>query len=884
MFFEKRLVSTQFKTSSFFYSLTCLFFSGVMISCKHSASDREEKLEMDGMQKAMRQQFLMTRDPALNIVPTERLLAAMRFIDNQRTAQVNNLTWSERGPNNIGGRSRAIMIDKRDPSGNTVFAGSVSGGIFKTTNFLSATPGWSVVDDHMANLAVTVLVQDKNNLNTMYAGTGEGWFNLDAVRGAGIFKSTDGGTTWSQMPSTSGFEYVQDFVIDNNGNLYVALRNLTSSNRGVMRSTDGGLTWTQVLGLQQVDPSPCVPTITFTTGRAADLEVASNGDIYATLGIFTPTQVFKSSFAAYGANTGAKCNWQEITPSHSNPTFRGEIVAAPSNPQRVYLMMQDSATDQVLEFYRSNDGGATWGTLTAPSALNNGTNSQTWYDLIAAVDSTNPDIVVVGGIELARTTDGGTSWSNITTSSTVHVDQHALVFFNSSTLLVGNDGGIYLSTDFASANPTFNQKNNGFNATQFYGCDFHPTNDNYFLAGAQDNNTQKFTSPGINATTPVIGGDGGIPHIRQTDGQLQIAATTANNYYRSLNGGTSFSSLGGAVNNNNGQFINPTDFDNAQNIMYCGDDTTHYYCITNLSGTPVGTSLRISNMGTRGVTAVKIDPFAANTIWIGASIVDETTSNLAPMILKISSANTTPFVELTRTIAAGTDATGLQAYISSIDVDPSNGNNILVTLSNFGVQSVFESTDGGSTWTSLDQNGVNLPDMPVFWGIFAPSGAQLSGTTGGGIILGTALGVWTTSAVSGTATQWIANNSGLANVPVYMIKYRSANTSLVVATHGRGLFTAPLTGVVTGVSNNVITKNFIKYISPDANQLLVVKGNLNTIKMQVQVFDAAGKLLYNKDHPYQNLSIPISTWSKGTYIIRMQGNNKENFVQQFVKH
>src|SRR5439155_12393711 len=436
MFFEKRLVSTQFKTSSFFYSLTCLFFSGVMISCKHSASDREEKLEMDGMQKAMQQQFLMTRDPALNIVPTERLLAAMRFIDNQRTAQVNNLTWSERGPNNIGGRSRAIMIDKRDPSGNTVFAGSVSGGIFKTTNFLSATPGWSVVDDHMANLAVTVLVQDKNNLNAMYAGTGEGWFNLDAVRGAGIFKSTDGGTTWSQMPSTSGFEYVQDFVIDNNGNLYVALRNLTSSNRGVMRSTDGGLTWTQVLGLQQVDPSPCVPTITFTTGRAADLEVASNGDIYATLGIFTPTQVFKSSFAAYGANTGAKCNWQEITPSHSNPTFRGEIVVAPSNPQRVYLMMQDSATDQVLEFYRSNDGGATWGTLTAPSALNNGTNSQTWYDLIAAVDSTNPDIVVVGGIELARTTDGGTSWSNITTSSTIHVDQHALVFFNSSTLLV----------------------------------------------------------------------------------------------------------------------------------------------------------------------------------------------------------------------------------------------------------------------------------------------------------------------------------------------------------------------------------------------------------------------------------------------------------------
>jgi hypothetical protein len=173
--------------------------------------------------------------------------------------------------------------------------------------------------------------------------------------------------------------------------------------------------------------------------------------------------------------------------------------------------------------------------------------------------------------------------------------------------------------------------------------------------------------------------------------------------------------------------------------------------------------------------------------------------------------------------------------------------------------------------------------MPVFWGLFAPPGAQLSGTTAGGIILGTDLGVWTTSSVNGATTQWIPNNNGLANVPVYMIKYRAANTSLVAATHGRGLFTTTLTGVVTGVPTNVITKDFIKFISPDAAQLLVVKGDLNTLNMQVKIFDATGKLMYNKEHPYQNLSIPISTLSKGSYIIKIQGNNKENFVQQFVK-
>jgi hypothetical protein len=173
--------------------------------------------------------------------------------------------------------------------------------------------------------------------------------------------------------------------------------------------------------------------------------------------------------------------------------------------------------------------------------------------------------------------------------------------------------------------------------------------------------------------------------------------------------------------------------------------------------------------------------------------------------------------------------------------------------------------------------------MPVRWGIYAPQGAQLSGTTGGGIILGTELGVWTASAINGTSTQWISNNAGLANVRTDMVRYRPANTSLVAATHGRGIYTSALTGVVTGVSNNVITKDFIKYISAETNQLLIAKGNLNVLRMTVLVYDASGKLIYRKQHPYENLYIPMSAWSKGSYVLNIQGNNKENFVRQFVK-
>jgi hypothetical protein len=839
----------------------CLAFLSLFISNCKPKSETEENLETDGAEKAMHQEFLMTRDPALNIVPQERLLTAMNFMNSQRGSQAAALAWQERGPNNIGGRSRTIMIDKRDATGNTVFAASVSGGIFKTTNFLSATPTWAPVNDQLASLAVTILVQDKNNLNTIYAGTGEGWFNIDAVRGAGIFKSTDGGVTWSQLSSTvvsgAAFQYVQDMLIDNNGNVYAALRNdATSTARGVMRSTNGGTSWTQVLGIDLADPTPC---ITFTTGRAADLELASNGDIYATLGIFTRTQVFKSSFTTFGANTGAKCNWTEITPPHTAITFRGEIAVAPSNSQRVYVMMQDSASDRVDSFYRSNDGGASWTPLAAAPALNNGTNSQTWYDLTMAVDSSNADVVVVGGLHVAKSTDGGTSWSPITTAP-VHVDQHYLVYFNSSRLLLANDGGLYYSNDANLSSPSWTSKNaTGFNVTQFYGCDYHPTDDNYFLAGAQDNNTQKFTIAGVNGTTAVVGGDGGVPHIHQTDGLIQIAATTGNNYYRSTTGGTAFAFLS-TVSNNRGQFIQATDYDQTNNILYCGDDAGQYYVITGLAGTPTGTIKSISGtIALREVTAVKVDPVTPTTVWLGCSL-----GGAAPMVCKISNASTSPTVDVSSQIPVAANA-----YISCVEVDPANVNHLLVTLSNFGVVSVWESTNGGTSWSNIENN---LPDMPVYWAVVRGSVA----------FLGTELGVWSTSAINGGSTNWVADNSGLANVPVYMLRLKPSTGLMVAATHGRGLFTTN-TGLISGVSNNVITKDFIKYISADQSRLLIVKGSLTTKKMQVQIYDASGKLVYDQNKPYQDASINISAFSAGAYTVRMVGNNKEYYVRQFLK-
>ena len=836
-----------------------------LLSCnvRTTSEETERKFETDGMELAVRQEFLMTRDLKLNTVPKERLEAAREKMQGiARTARMEALAWQERGPNNIGGRTRAIIVDRRDASGNTVLAASVSGGIFKTTNFLNNPPSWKPVNDKLLNLAVTAMRQDKNNPAIMYAGTGEGWFNVDAVKGAGIFKSTDGGDTWNLLSSTSGYEYVQDIEIDNNGNVYAALRNLNSDNRGVVRSTDGGNSWTQVLGL---------PLAGFGTGRAADLEVASNGDVYATLGVFTRTQVMRSIFSLHGANTGGPGTWEEITPVHSNITQRGELAIAPSNPQRLYLMMQDSTDSQVKYIYKSNNSGTTWDSLPAPSALNNGTNSQTWFNLIAAVDPSNPDALYVGGLHLAKSTDGGSNWTNLASSTiNIHVDQHELVYLSSNRLYVGNDGGVYYTGNATESLPNFEDKNTSYRVTQFYAVDFHPTTPNYFLAGAQDNNTQRFTTAGLNVTNPVVGGDGGYPHIDQTNGNLQIAATTGNNYFRSTNGGTSFSYIS-SVSNNRGQFINPTDYDDVKNVLYCGDDAGKYYVITDMETTPQGFTAPVSIMGNREVTAIRWDHLGNNNIWIGASL-----GNGVPMVIKLGNANTaTPQVLTSATLGAPANA-----YISSIDVDPGNFNHILATISNYGVASVFESTDGGNTWNNIEGN---LPDMPVNWGMFVQNNASVNGTTGGGILLGTELGVWYASQTSGSSTNWVPENTNLPNVRVSMLKYRASDNLLLASTHGRGLYSATLTAVNTGINPVADTKDFIKYINANQQELLIKVGNLTTTKMQIDIFDIKGRKVSSTNTQYADQRINVSALARGAYVLKIYGNKQEQYTERFIK-
>ncbi len=185
------------------------------------------------------------------------------------------------------------------------------------------------------------------------------------------------------------------------------------------------------------------------------------------------------------------------------------------------------------------------------------------------------------------------------------------------------------------------------------------------------------------------------------------------------------------------------------------------------------------------ISALKVDPNTANRVWFAYQ-----GSGQAPMIYYLNNAHTATSVNPdTVRVAAPAIANG--AYISSIDIEEGNASHLMLTVSNYGVNSVWESIDLGASWQSIEGN---LPDMPIRWGAFVPAGWDPGNAPNavGGAVLATELGVWSTQTLAGGATVWVQNSSGLGNVRTDMIKIRAADKTILAATHGRGMFTAAL--------------------------------------------------------------------------------------------
>ncbi len=706
--------------------------------------------------------------------------------------------WSPLGPSNQGGRTRALLIHPTVPT--TMYAGGVAGGVWRTTD---GGGNWTPLSDlAMANLAVVSLAFDPTNPNTIYAGTGEGFFNADAIRGAGIFRSTNAGATWSQLPATntSNFFYVNSLVVSPRN----SLRMFAATRTGLFRSIDGGNAWTSLVSATAVNG--CTQVVMQVSGPS--------GFVFASCGNFAQGTVYRVP----DDDVSAPSSVLSLA-----SMGRSSIAIAPSNQAVVYVMAAQGTAaggpglHGLHGIYRSTSNGdlgsfstqvnGTVGPVTVNHVLlsnpvyafaacvgagNTAFFNQGWYDNVIAVDPLDENRVWAGGVDLFRSDDGGANWGAAgywwfgkgVDAQYHHADQHGIVFhpqYNGTSnriMFSASDGGVERIDDArapvnttvaqicgapVAGSPTWIDRNNGYTTTQFYDGAAYP-NGQTFFGGLQDNGTQRGTTGGATWTT-LTGGDGGYVAVdilgdANAANDVLFAEYTRLSIQRSVNGGATFTSATSGITDNGFAFIAPFTMNQGfKQHLWAGG----FFVWRTVNQGGAWTQASAITAGNGSISAIAAHPLDGNRVLVGMSdgYIHSNTAALTATSATVWP-NTRP-------------STG---YISSLAWDPANVNVAFATVSGFGVTNLFKSIDGGANWLPSVGSGLTaLPQIPALSVVVHPDYP-------GQVYVGTDLGVFTS--VDGGAS-WYVENTGFANVPVESLEINEVAPKQVFAfTHGRG--------------------------------------------------------------------------------------------------
>ena len=791
---------------------------------------------------------------------TKKYLMSKQGFDNSQLIS----GWSDVGPGNIGGRIRSILVRPSNP--NEILIGAVAGGIWKSTDGGSS---WSPKTDQDNPIAIGSMA---NNGDTVYAGTGEGWLNTDAVYGGGIYKSTDFGDTWTLLPSTVGthvwgFRNVMKISIDPSNNIYAATYAYNYkdnvggyyTNGGLYKSGDGGATWTKI-------------STTAVTNYYSSCDVIA----ISSTDVLLATRGYSPNWGGIFQTTDGGTTWNQITSGLPTSNYnRIAMTQDPSHPNTVYAVFESTITkssgDAGLNgIYKSTDGGSNWTALTKPGKLVSTGNlsylgSQGWYGNVISIDPNNSQNIVVGGVDMMNSTDGGSSWSQLTYwdsyygSPVVHADHHAICFVPSqpNTLYAGDDGGIYRTTDGGA---TWIALNNGLEITQFYGGAVF-TSGSIYYGGAQDNGHLKYNGTGKN-WTEVVGGDGGYAAINQSNSNIAYEEYTNLQISKTTDGGTSWNSstsgLTDAGDANSTLFISPfaLDPENSKAII-AGSNRVWLSFDNGNDWTDSSSVLDTSNGDLSAVTIVN----AASPYLAFAG-----TEN--GMIFK---ANITGGNEIWTSI---TPPNNNGAYVRRIVVDLNNKQNIYACYSGYNndgktpTRHIFFSSDQGNSWTDISGD---LPDVPVHTLVIDPNNPQV-------LYIGTETGVYQTSNHGANWTN--VSGNGMPNyVPVDELVLQTGTNQLFAFTHGRSVFVTTIpTGVVE--KNNVPTKYSLSQNYPNPFNPSTTIDYAIPVQSQVvlKLYDAAGREIKTIVNQVQQSGthhavLNASTLASGVYFYRITAGN-----------
>lgn len=717
----------------------------------------------------------------------EAFLQTRSIAEEHQGALREQPIWTVLGPINIAGRCQPIAID---PSNHDrMLVGSASGGLWESTN---AGASWEPVDDRLPSLAVGAIIFDPNDPAIVYMGTGEGNNSADAVFGVGVLRSTDGGANWEIFGS--GLDWgIGDGRAVNRLSINPASGSILAATTAGVYRCEGGV-WTQTLSGTGVGIArhPNIPErIHVTLGNPWGN--ASNG-VYIS------------------ADDGL--TWTEQTNGYPASHGRCDIAICDAQPEILYSGVSNTS-GAMLGIYKTTDGGSSWFVVNT----GNHYSSQGWYDLVIAVDPTNPNKVYSGGVNIFGSTDGGTTFSQRTHwdyapghPQYVHADQHGWAFHpdDPTHVYAACDGGIFQSFDSGF---NWEEISTGLTTMQFYDIEVAQSDPSVAMGGTQDNGTNVFSGSANWARS--LGGDGFHCNIDYSKPDTMYMEYQFGNHYRSYNGGANVVRIMSGIGED-GPWDTPVHLD-YQNTALIYTAHRKIYKSTNRGS---AWTAKTATLPGSGVTIAQ-SPSNASYLYCGFS---------APRNIHRSTDRGETWTQVS--------ATGLPSrQITRLRVHPFNANTVYATYSGFSTGNVWKSVDGASTWTSISGN---LPALPV-------NAIEIDPIDPDVIYVGTDLGVWRTE---DGGVLWLPYGNGLPNTVVGDLRINKAERILRCGTYGRGLWEIPLTAAGAGaVQEDAIPAARMEILRVFPNPLTSAERSgvrfslAKTGRVRVQLFDASGRLI-----------------------------------------
>jgi photosystem II stability/assembly factor-like uncharacterized protein len=803
------------KSKTLFLSLmTILFFmSCTSIDQKKRNIENENIASVDGEDYF----YLSHSYPYHKIDYDAQKNAAKSFKNSNVLMKTRTSLWEFAGPVNVGGRITDLEFDPVNP--HIVYLASASGGVFKS---IDEGVNWQPIFDNETTLSIGDIAISSSNPNIIYVGTGEanggsGSLTYDAN---GIYKSIDAGLSWTNVGLQNTRMTGRLAVHPTNpdivfaacmGDLYGA-----TPDRGLYKTTNGGLTWTNVLfvddstGAVDVVINPQNPTIVFaTTWKRSRYP---NSKDYAGI----QSGVWKS---IDGGNTFSRLGAANGLPPVGIEYSRIGIDLCSSSPSTLYCMYVSEQYD-LLGIFKSTDDGNNW-TQTNDSliASSSAGNAQSyWYGRVKC-HPTNPDVLFVIGFSVFKTIDGGNSYTS--TFFNVHVDQHAVAInpLNPDEVMVGNDGGLYISQNGGDSSI----HNESLPISQIYRSEIDYTNPSNMYFGLQDNGTQYTPTGNLNDYQNIFGGDGFQSLVNQVNPSIVLAGYQYGNIskFDGISWSPTFAIFNyGPANWNYPLTLDPQNSD----IVYTG--TQRVYQSLNFGSTWQAISPDLTSIDTTGnlifgtITFIDVSPLNSNVIYAG-----------------------TDDGKVWNTLNGGTTWTQINnglplRWVTSVETDPFDQNTAYVTFSGYRfhdtMDHVYKTIDNGQTWIDI---GFNLPDIPCNNII-----ADLS--VPGLLYLATDVGVYFTNSSSNT---WLPLAGGMPIVVCSDLKIHQPTRTLIVGTYGRGAYKINLDDFVGIDTKQNSTKEISIFPNPVMNETTSLIFTLSqSAEADISIYNIVGKEFLQK--------------------------------------